>query len=133
MNDIQREKIVQASASYLVEIGRILNDSQTALDIFENLSDAIDPSLKAEVLLALLTGNLNFIRISRGNLTAVNAVAVIKTIRAATNLGLKDAKDIYDKLMSFGQESQEIELRLINSSSRSTFINEFIALGLKAR
>lgn len=129
MTNEQREALVIASKRYLVDIGRILDDSAAALEIFDRIGDAIDPDIKGEVLLSLLvSGSGNVIRIACGTLNRVDAVALIRAIREITHLGLKEAKDIYDGLMN--NTGKFYELVCVNPDLKYGYIERLRAYGL---
>lgn len=129
MTDEQRTALIAASTRYLLDIGRILDDSAAALEIFDRIGDAIDPDIKGEVLLSLLVdGSGNVIRVARGTLNRVDAVALIRAIREITHLGLKDAKDIYDGLMN--NPDKFYELVCLNPDLKYGHIERLRAYGL---
>lgn len=70
------------------------------LELWEQITGVLDPDVKGQIFFAMITGTYND-RILLKGLTAIasaNAVACIKEIRTWTGLGLKDSKDIYDRL-----------------------------------
>jgi hypothetical protein len=70
--------------------------ADTGTRVWDQIADSVDPSLKGEIFMAILTGNNGVrVRFRRGS-NAHEAVAVIKALRTAANLGLKEAKDMWD-------------------------------------
>lgn len=129
MTDEQRTALIAASTRYLLDIGRILDDSTAALEIFDRIGDAIDPGVKGEVLLALLTGNgSSTIRISCGTLNRADAIPLIRTIREISLCGLKEAKDIYDGLMTHPGKFYEIPVQKLEG--RYNYVERLRAYGL---
>lgn len=71
------------------------------LELWEQITGVLDPDVKGQIFFAMITGTYND-RILLKGLTAIasaNAVACIKEIRTWTGLGLRDSKDIYDRLL----------------------------------
>lgn len=72
------------------------------LKLWETIADTLDPDVKGQIFLAMITGNYN----DRVHLKGLhfsgqnNAVACIKAIREwdRRGLGLKEAKDMYDRV-----------------------------------
>jgi hypothetical protein len=70
------------------------------LELWEQITNVLDPDVKGQIFFAMITGQYND-RILLKGLTSMagnNAVACIKEIRTWSGLGLKDSKDIYDRL-----------------------------------
>jgi hypothetical protein len=111
ITDEARQKIVRASIAFLTDVSNAIDDSDLALSMFEKLGEVIDPNLKGEVLLAMLTGSVsNRAYISTTGFDLSNKVACIKAIRVATGFGLKEAKDFVDGMY----QHKEYKLELIN-------------------
>lgn len=74
--------------------------AEKGLELWEQISSVLDPEVKGQIFFAMITGNYN----DRIELKGIaphgqnNAVACIKSIRTFTGLGLKEAKDMYDRL-----------------------------------
>ena len=66
--------------------------------IWEGIGDVVGADVKGQIFFAMLTGRMSSARV--GFLQSPNsdgyAVAVIKAIRGATNMSLKEAKDVWD-------------------------------------
>lgn len=69
--------------------------SEKGMEMWEKISDAIDPDLKGQIFFAMLTGDYEGTIIVTGvqDNMLINS---IKEIRAATGWGLKDSKDFVD-------------------------------------
>ena len=74
--------------------------TETGMALWEQIADVLDPNVKGEIFFAMITGNYNNRILLKGVEEDVNAVWCIKAIRAYTKLGLKEAKDIFDRLRS---------------------------------
>ena len=70
------------------------------LELWEQITSVLDPDVKGQIFFAMITGQYNDRILLKGLTTMAsnNAVACIKEIRTWTGLGLKDSKDIYDRL-----------------------------------
>lgn len=85
--------------------------TETGMELWEQIASVLDPEVKGQIFFAMITGTYND-RVHLRNLgtgATVNAVACIKEIRTWTGLGLKESKDIYDRLRNkpVGAESTE--------------------------
>lgn len=84
--------------------------AEKGMELWDQISSVLGPDIKGKIFLSLLTGQFND-RISvstRYTPPGANKVTMIKAIRSATKLGLKEAKDLCDA-MALGQEV-EIEV-----------------------
>ncbi len=78
--------------------------SEKGMELWENITSVLDPEVKGQIFFAMITGTYNDrIEIRGVTLTGQNnAVACIKAIRQYSGLGLKESKDIYDRLRDSG-------------------------------
>jgi hypothetical protein len=70
------------------------------MELWEQITSVLDPEVKGQIFFALITGTYND-RIhlkGLGQFAQNNAVSCIKEIRNWSGLGLKEAKDMYDRL-----------------------------------
>ena len=70
------------------------------LKLWEQIAGVLEDDVKGQIFFAMITGQYND-RIHLKGLTTMasnNAVACIKELRTWSGLGLKDSKDIYDRL-----------------------------------
>lgn len=70
------------------------------LKLWETIADTLDPDVKGQIFFAMITGTYND-RVHLkgiGSAAVHNAVVCIKEIRTWSGLGLKDSKDMYDRL-----------------------------------
>jgi len=70
------------------------------LELWEQITGVLDPDVKGQIFFAMITGQYND-RVLLKGLSAIgsaNAVACIKELRTWSGLGLKESKDIYDRL-----------------------------------
>ena len=70
------------------------------LVLWEQITSVLDEDVKGQIFFAMITGQYNDRILLKGltQYASNNAVACIKEIRTWTGLGLKDSKDIYDRL-----------------------------------
>lgn len=68
---------------------------ERGMAVWDKMGEAFGDEVKGKIFFAMLTGDT----VGRVRFTSINssqAVWAIKAIRAATNCGLKEAKDLYD-------------------------------------
>jgi hypothetical protein len=72
------------------------------LVLWEQITSVLDPDVKGQIFFAMITGQYNDRILLKGVTTmgTNNAVGCIKEIRAWTGFGLKESKDLYDRLRS---------------------------------
>ena len=105
--------------------------SEEGMRLWDTIASTLDPDIKAKIFIALLTGEYNDQLTLRLDLakfdTVVNRVEGIKTIRMATGLGLKEAKDIHDNLVM-----GKIEKITIDPATRTQNIGAFASVFIQA-
>lgn len=72
--------------------------SEHGLELWEQITSVLDPDVKGQIFFAMITGTYNDKVEIRGVNSNNNAVACIKEIRTWSGYGLKESKDIYDRL-----------------------------------
>jgi hypothetical protein len=70
------------------------------LELWEHITSVLDPEVKGQIFFAMITGTYNDKVMIKGitPIATDNAVACIKELRKWSGLGLKESKDIYDRL-----------------------------------
>ena len=102
--------------------------AETGMELWEQISQSIDPELKGQIFFAMLTGdNVNTIELRyttspAGNDSFINQ---IKEVRASTGLGLKDAKDLTDKVRS----GSPVKITLADPTQRKRIISNLKNVG----
>lgn len=120
----QREALVGNSIMFMRTITEVFGVDM-GQRIWDRIADEVDPCLKQDILMSMLMGNIGR-RISfRRGPNAYEAVAVIKAIRSATGLGLKEAKDLWD---NSAQRLTQVEIK--DQESGRTLIRELRQLGM---
>jgi len=122
----ERAQLVADAIAFLQSLVRHYGDAQ-GQSAWEKMADFVDPDLKAEVFIAMLTGQFSGRITLHGVTQNANAVSCIKAIRTLDNrrLGLKEAKDIYDGL-KFSNKSAILS---ISAENRRTAAQELRAVG----
>lgn len=75
--------------------------SDKGMEMWEKISDSIDPELKGQIFFAMLTGDyegtitVTGLQTVNGQMLLINA---IKEVRAITGWGLKDSKDFVESV-----------------------------------
>lgn len=72
------------------------------LELWEQITSVLDPDVKGQIFFAMITGQYNDRITLKGVNGGSNAVSCIKEIRQWTQYGLKESKDIYDRLRNSG-------------------------------
>jgi hypothetical protein len=73
--------------------------AEAGMKLWENFNQGLDPEIKGQVFFAMITGTYEGrIVITGATGMTHNKVPAIKAVRAATGLGLKEAKDLIDNL-----------------------------------
>ena len=62
----------------------------------EQILDAIDPGIKRQMLLEMISGNTGHLRIRRTRTEGKSPITAIKAVRSVSGLPLKDAKHVVD-------------------------------------
>lgn len=99
--------------------------AERSIEVWNKMGEAFGDEVKGQVFFAMLTGvSSDRIRISRG--TCKEAVAVIKAIRLATGMGLKEAKDAWDLTAI-----KTVTIDGVQRELRRDFIREIRSLGMQ--
>jgi hypothetical protein len=72
--------------------------AEKGMELWEQIASVLDPEVKGQLFFAMITGTYNDRIEIRGVSASHNAVSCIKEIRQWTGLGLKESKDIVDRL-----------------------------------
>ena len=123
LSEKDRHDLVGAGISFMQTVADIYG-AEKGMELWSTIADTVDPSLKADVFMAMLKGNFRQDKIATKQAfqgPVPNKVGLIKTIRAydRRNLGLKEAKDIADQLETGRQVILEVHPEI-----RPTFVVE---------
>lgn len=124
----QQELLTSAGISFMQAVTEIYGPER-GMELWSTIADTIDPALKGEIFILMLTGRYAMDRIhvrhTLGN--TGNKVALIKCIRTydRRNLSLKEAKDIADEIDAGVTKVLEVAPQI-----RPTFVTELRKLGM---
>ena len=123
-----REDIIQNGINFMRCITEAYG-SDEGMKLWDAIADTLDPDIKGQILFAMLTGRYHGqIRITRGDFIGgtANIIDKIKAVRAASGMGLKDAKDAIDNLRDSNKPIQFD----IPAENRTSAINTLRNVGL---
>jgi ribosomal protein L7/L12 len=123
-----KEVLVNETINFMRTLTMIFGQEE-GLKLYDTIADTLGPDLKGQVFFAMLTGNNGSDVTMRS--TSTNKIETIKAIRSFCNLGLKEAKDAYDRVASGSTERLKVQPFAGKSLSvcRSEFIRELNRLG----
>ena len=122
-------QLIGTSIAFMQVVAEIYGPER-GMELWGTIADTIDPDLKGEIFMTLLSGNYHQdkVRIKNPHLGPVsNKIALIKCLREydRRRLSLKEAKDIADRL-----ESGSTEVVEVNPELRHIFVVELRKLGM---
>jgi len=85
------------------------------MELWEQIASVLDPDVKGEIFFAMLTGHQAGKIAIRGYAPGSDFIRIIKAIRAVGDMGLKEAKDLWDQL-KLGQ-TVWIDVKTVSSMS----------------
>ena len=74
--------------------------SDKGLELWEQITSVLDPEVKGQIFFAMITGQYNNRILLKGLEEEINVIWCIKAVRQWTGYGLKEAKDLVDRLKS---------------------------------
>ena len=99
------------------------------MELWDQIASVLDPEVKGQIFFAMITGNYN----NRIELKSVdqncNNVWCIKAIRQWSGLGLKEAKDMFDRLRSRGPFGESEFIKLHNHDDYHVAVTELRRVG----
>ena len=97
-----KERIVTSGINFMRDITEAYG-AEDGMKLWGQIASVLDPDVKGQIFFALLTGESGSrVTIRDYERTNTNKVSIIKAIRTVTGLGLKEAKDHADILMTGG-------------------------------
>jgi hypothetical protein len=126
--------LINDSIRFLESLGNYYG-AERAMEVWSALGPTVGEDVKGQVFMNMLSGNNHSMRLElsrsatpySGHTHSI-AVPVIKTIRTATGLGLKEAKDLWDNT-----EVHSVFLTCISRTHANDARREFLKLGMRAR
>lgn len=94
-----KEDIIQSGINFMRSITEAYGTDE-GMQLWEKIASVLDSDIKGQIFFAMLTGEFNGIISISSRRPDANRVALIKSIRVVTGLGLKEAKDLSDLLDS---------------------------------
>lgn len=97
MNEETLEKVVFDGIRFLESLIDHYG-ADKGMEVWEAMGDAVGNEVKGRIFFAMVSNNFTTrVKFRAGDAEAAgNSVSVIKTIRAYTGYGLKEAKDVWD-------------------------------------
>lgn len=99
-------ELIHSSINFLKTVTRAYGNEK-GMQLWETIADTVDPSLKGDVFTAMLMGNYRGIIFVHSCQDSSNRVGMVKAIRSVDGSGLKEAKDLMEKLV----DGQSIEIK----------------------
>lgn len=97
--EVNRNELISAGIVFMRAITETWGPER-GMEIWDKMAEAIDPDYKGAIFFSMLTGNnIGDLTITRVNESA--AVASIKAIRTVAGIGLKEAKDMFDRIRQY--------------------------------
>ena len=118
-----KDQVVQSGISFMRSITDAYG-TEAGLQLWDTISNTLDPDVKGQIFFALLTGNSSsdiYISSVKPN---SNKIEVIKAIRTSTGFGLKEAKDAADLLWM----STPVTLQ-VDPKNRMTYVQQLRTAG----
>ena len=98
----KRTNFIQESISFMQAIIAEYGEEKGE-QMWDTIITTLDPSVKRQMLMMMLTGNLCNKIVIRGFVGEPKKVAAIKAVREVTGLLLKEAKNIIDEVYGYTQ------------------------------
>ncbi|MCX7594403.1 MAG: ribosomal protein L7/L12 [Fischerella sp.] len=115
----QQDQIIIDGIQFMRTITEIAGEEH-GMNLWNGIVDTLDPSVKGAIFFALITGHTGSrirIRYANSDRFTVDRIEVIKAIRSATGLSLKEAKDLSD--LAF---DQQVEINNIRPGARQDLL-----------
>jgi ribosomal protein L7/L12 len=120
-----KDRIIGSGIEFMRSI-TMAYGADAGMELYERIVEVLDPSIKSAVFFAMLTGKYQDTITVRAGPSMSDRVLAIKTIRYCTGMGLKEAKDLVDKLQSNLWNSLELK---IDPNKREVFRKELVNAG----
>lgn len=120
-----RVDVIQSGIGFIRSLSEAYGADE-GMRLWETIANTLDPDIKGQIFMAMLTSNYNDIVTVTGHNGGADRVRMIKTVRSVDRrgLGLKEAKDMCDSLSS----GQHIRLE-IDSAVRASVLSELRRAG----
>lgn len=92
-----KQDVIQSGINFIRSITEAYGTDE-GMKLWDNIASVLDPDVKGQIFFAMLTGEYNGVVSISSHQAGSDRVWRIKSIRAVTGLGLKEAKDLSDLL-----------------------------------
>lgn len=125
-----KDRIVQDGLIFISTISAAYG-AEEGIKLWEAISEAIDPDIKGEIFMAMLTGVLPGRVIIKGlpataSYSSVDRISFIRTIREHTGLGLRESKEAMEKVWNGG----EVTLMLSADTTKGAAVRALRSIGV---
>lgn len=125
MPEEHKEALIDTGMAFMRSITDCYG-TEPGLLLWDRICEVLDPDIKGEIFLAMLTGEYTPGRLRISGITP-ERVSVIKCIRDITGLGLKESKDINDEM----QLGKLVTITIQKGLSRNYASEKLRALGIR--
>jgi hypothetical protein len=126
------DTLINDSIRFLESLGHYYG-AERAMEVWKELGPTVGEDVKGQVFMTMLSGNNHSMRLHLSRPSTMSnpmgyAVPVIKAIRAATGLGLKESKDLWD-----ATAVETISLTCLSRNHAKDARQEFLKIGMRVR
>ena len=128
VEDLKLRELVEIGLSFVRAITERYGVDE-GNNVWQSMTEALDAEAKGAIMFAMLTGRaFNTVRLRSA--PPAERVPVIRAVRAATGMGLKEAKDQVDIVTGHSSGPQGmIEIRVENDDLRRMLLKDLRAVG----
>lgn len=112
-----KQDVIQSGLNFMRSITEAFGTDE-GMKLWDTIANTLDPDVKGQIFFALLTGEYNGIVTLTGAMQSANRVALIKAVRSVSGLGLKEAKDVCDRLWEGKPQKLNVEPKNRNIAIR---------------
>lgn len=112
-----KQDVIQSGINFMRSITEAFGTDE-GMKLWNTIAETLDPDIKGQIFFALLTGEYNGIVTLTGAMQSANRVALIKAVRSVSGLGLKEAKDVCDRLCEGKPQKLNVEPKNRNLALR---------------
>ena len=106
--DSDKEQLVNASLEYMRHVTEIWGQDK-GMDLWDKIVEAFGNDIKGEIFFGMVTGQYSLNGVLLSKVETKHLIDIIKALRTArTDLGLKEAKDLYDFVRDTGPKRIEV-------------------------
>ena len=118
-----KEEIMNSGIEFMRSITEAYG-AETGMELWDAIASTLDPDVKGQIFFAMLCGECGDVIRINSLKTDYQAVPIIKAIRSATGMGLKEAKDTFDGV----RDGTPAKIK-VKAGERTTRMNELRSLG----